>query len=82
MILPTKHLRIEASLIYIGGIIQKIIAAYPMSVDQLWHSTKKEHSIRSCEYEITYDWFILALSMLYEIGGIMFVDGKIVGVTL
>lgn len=53
-----------------------------MSVDQLWHSTKKEHSIRSCEYEITYDWFILALSMLYEIGGIMFVDGKIVGVTL
>jgi len=80
MILPTKHLRSEASLIYVGGIIQSLIKSTNLSVDQLWHGTKKEYMKHSQDFEITYDWFILALTLLYSINAIAFIDGRIVGV--
>ncbi len=79
MILPTKHLRSESSLIYIGGIIQSALASGSMSVDQLWRSTKTLYSARTHNNDITYDWFVLALSLLYEIGNITLIDDKIVG---
>jgi len=80
MILPTKHLRSEASLVYVGGIIQSIVASNPLTVDQLWHLTKKEYIKHSQDYEITYDWFILALSLLFTINSISFSEGRLVGV--
>ena len=79
MILPTKHLRSEFSLIYIGGIIQSALASGSMSVDQLWRSTKTLYYSRTHDNDITYDWFVLALSLLYEIGNITLVDDKNVG---
>jgi len=78
MILPTKHLRSETSLIYVGGIIQSILVTNPMTIDQLWHKTKTEYTKLSHDWDITYDWFILALSMLYMINSISFTDGRIV----
>ena len=81
MILPTKHLRSEASLIYVGGIIQNIIASTPLTIDQLWHGTKREYVKHSQDSDITYDWFVLALSLLYTINAISFSDGRIVGVS-
>ena len=81
MILPTKHLRSEASLIYVGGIIQNIIASTPLTIDQLWHGTKREYVKRSQDSDITYDWFVLALSLLYTINAISFSDGRIIGVS-
>ncbi len=80
MILPTKHLRSEASLIYVGGIIQNIVATTPMTVDQLWHGTKHEYVKHAHSSDITYDWFVLALSLLYSINAISLSDGRIVGV--
>lgn len=79
MILPTKHLRSESSLIYIGGIIQSALATGPMSVDQLWRSTKTLYSARTHNNDITYDWFVLALTFLYEVGNLTLTDDKIVG---
>ena len=79
MILPTKHLRSESSLIYIGGIIQNALVSGPLSVDQLWRSTKSIYCARTYNNDITYDWFVLALSLLYEIGNITLVGDKIVG---
>lgn len=81
MILPTKHLRSELSLIYIGGIIQNLIVSASMTVDQLWHSVKKEYKAHNRDSEITYDWFVLALSMLYTIGSATLKDGRIAGGT-
>lgn len=80
MILPTKHLRSEASLIYVGGIIQNIVASNSLTVDQLWHSTKREYIKHAKDSDITYDWFVLALSLLYTINAISISDGRIVGV--
>jgi len=80
MILPTKHLRSEASLVYVGGVIKSIIEPSPLTVDQLWHKTKKEFIKHTQDYEITYDWFILALSLLYAINAVSFTDGRLVGV--
>ena len=80
MILPTKHLRSESSLIYVGGIIQNIVVSKSLTVDQLWHYTKEEYVQRVQDSDITYDWFVLALSLLYTINAISFSDGRIVGV--
>jgi len=80
MILPTKHLRSEASLIYLGGIIRNVITSTPLTVDQLWHATKREYVKHSQDSDITYDRFVLALSLLYTIDIISFFDGRIVGV--
>lgn len=80
MILPTKHLRSESSLIFVGGIIQNILDSNSMSVDQLWHGTKAAYTACTHGRDITYDWFVLALSMLFEIDTIKLVDGRIVGV--
>jgi len=82
MILPTKHLRSETSLIYIGGIITSIISSSPHTVDQLWYKVKAEYFKRALDGEITYDWFVLALSMLYTIGAASIRDGRIVGEAL
>lgn len=80
MILPTKHLRSEASLIYVGGIIQSIVASTSLTVDQLWHSTKQEYINHSHDSDITYDWFVLALSLLYTINAVSFSESRIIGV--
>lgn len=79
MILPTKHLRSESSLIYVGGIVQNILSSDSMSVDQLWRSTKALYGEYAQDCDITYDWFVLALSMLYEIGNIALINDRIVG---
>lgn len=79
MILPTKHLKTEASLIYVGGVIQSKVSDVPLTIDQLWHSVKQEYQKRILDYEITYDWFILALSLLFTIGIVLLADGRIVG---
>ncbi|NLG05012.1 MAG: hypothetical protein GX567_14450 [Clostridia bacterium] len=50
-----------------------------MSVDQLWRRTKALYGEYTQDCDITYDWFVLALSMLYEIGNIALVNDRIVG---
>lgn len=82
MILPTRHLRTESALIYTGGIISNIVTNQKLSVDQLWHKTQKEFSDNISDCELTYDWFVLALTMLFTINIVEFRDGRIEGVNL
>jgi hypothetical protein len=76
MILPTKHLRTESSLIYVGGIVQNTIVGRALSIDQLWYQVKNKYKTET-KKDITYDWFILSLNMLYIIGLVDFEKGKI-----
>ena len=67
MILPTKHLPIERSLIAIGADIVRLLDE-PMSVTNLWLDYQSLNKARNTR--LTFDWFTLALAMLYSIDAV------------
>ena len=76
MILPTKHLNEARSLLRIGAEIL-LLMRNETTVSRLWADFQK---FRREELEIkpvTYDWFILALDLLFVLGAIDFAEGKI-----
>jgi hypothetical protein len=67
MILPTKHITEQRSLIGQGGLVLALLEEREHTVSSLWEdfcNTARE------EYEVTFDWFILAVDLLYAIGAI------------
>ena len=67
MILPTKHLPTERSLIAIGADIVGLLNE-PKSVSKLWLDFQELNEQRNLR--LTFDWFTLAISMLYAIDAI------------
>ena len=70
MILPTKHITCNNSLIGVGAIILNDINK-PISVVKLWEKLKNDKSIG------TYERFVLALDLLFIIGAITLSKGLI-----
>ena len=70
MILPTKRLSPNKSLIIIAGRISNILK-YPHTLSSLWEEFKEKYSVKE-EIYITYDWFILALDLLFMMDIIKF----------
>lgn len=76
MLLPTKHLPAEQSLLWIGAEILTLLNA-PKTVSRVWEELRK---LRKDSFEsstVTYDWFVLALDVLYMFGAIELHRGKI-----
>jgi hypothetical protein len=67
MILPTKHLPVDRSLIAIGADIVRLLDQ-PMSVTNLWLRFQELDKARNTR--LTFDWFTLTLAMLYSIDAI------------
>ena len=76
MILPKKHLSPDRSLIYIGGELLALLSR-PKTVTALWRELQKEREQNSEVSTVTFDWFVLALDLLYSIRAIRFEDGFI-----
>lgn len=74
MILPTKHLATDRSLLYIGGELLELLAR-PRTVSSLWHALNENRKKREEMSVITYDWFILGLDFLYGLGVVTFTEG-------
>ncbi|MDE3783403.1 MULTISPECIES: ABC-three component system middle component 6 [Sinorhizobium/Ensifer group] len=75
MILPTKFLPAERSLIVIGGEILVLLGDGPRSVSELWERIRGD---KSRKYPVGYDWFTLALTLLYMIDAVDMKSGLIV----
>ena len=74
MILPTKHLKPERALITIGAdMLVKL--KRPATVSRLWDDIRKDRSSDNGAASITYDWFVLALDMLFIMGAITYERG-------
>ncbi|MEL6729228.1 MAG: ABC-three component system middle component 6 [Pseudomonadota bacterium] len=74
MILPTKHLRPERALITVGAeMLVKL--KRPATVSRLWDDIRKDRSSDNDQASITYDWFVLALDMLFIIGAVTYERG-------
>lgn len=69
MILPTKGVTCDCALITIGAIILSLLTS-PTTVTGLWERFKTGvvKSEKACS--ITFDWFALALTMLFAINAI------------
>lgn len=67
MILPTKHLPTDRSLIAIGADLVKLLDE-PKSVSTLWLEFQELNERQN--RRITFDWFTLAIAMLYAIDAV------------
>jgi hypothetical protein len=70
VILPSKHIPTERALIGVGGQILALLAT-PSTVSGLWDRVRKQRS----EAPIEYNWFILAIDLLFIIGAVQFDRG-------
>jgi hypothetical protein len=74
MILPTKGLAPDRALLSVGAELLSRLDR-PKTVSRLWEQTRQ----RKCTLldSVPYDWFLLALDLLYLCGAIELVDGTI-----
>ena len=72
MILPTKHIAEDRSLIGQGGILLSILIHREQTVSSLWEEYLKK---AEDNFEATFDWFLLALDLLYAIDAINYDRG-------
>jgi len=70
MILPSKHIRAEQTLLGVGAILLRELER-PCTVSSLWEKTKTNDVVG------TFERFVLALDMLYLLGAITVTDGLI-----
>ncbi|MDK4724933.1 ABC-three component system middle component 6 [Rhizobium phaseoli] len=73
MILPSKFLPAERSLIVVGGEVLNIIKDSPKSVSEVWERVRGDRNERGLT--LGFDWFTLALTFLYTVNMIDMKDG-------
>lgn len=69
MILPSKHLPQERALLTIGANLLAVLER-PMTVSALWQSVQQKNHAG-----LSFDWFVLALDLLYLLGAVQLRDG-------
>lgn len=69
MILPTKHLLPDRALLEIGAEILGQLME-PRSVSELWEAVREARGSSPSLAPLSFDWFVLALNLLYAISAI------------
>jgi len=70
MILPTKHLELDKSLLAIGGVILNTLPR-PRTVTSVWEEVRRH------EGDLSFESFSLAMTFLYTIGAVEMADEMI-----
>ena len=70
MILPSKHLPQEKALLTIGAELLKHLSR-PKTVSAVWEQVRQS-------VQVSYDWFVLALDLLYAIDAIEIHEGLLI----
>ena len=81
MILPTKHIRPDRSLLGVGSQILEMLDR-PKTMSKLWDEFRAQHSETGPNAPITYRWFVLTLDLLYMIQAVDFKRGLILRSTV
>ena len=76
MILPTKYLSHDRALISIGGDILQHLEE-PRTVSVLWDRVREAQRRKLGVTPVSFDWFVLALNLLYAISAIDYRDGVV-----
>ena len=72
MILPSKHLPERRALLTVGSEILGLLDR-PRTVSSVWEEVRGGKSER--KRRLSYDWFVLALDLLFLMGAIRLNDG-------
>ncbi len=67
MILPTKHIPEDRSLLGVGGTILALLAEREATVSSLWEGVQEA---RPDTGRVSFDWFILSLDLLFAMGSV------------
>lgn len=78
MILPTKYLPHDRALISVGGEILKHLEE-PRTVSALWDSVREAQIYKTADALVSFDWFVLALNLLFAISAVDYRNGIIYG---
>lgn len=76
MILPTKHLPQDRALLGIGADILSQLSE-PRSVSELWETVRDARNKRLTATPLPFDWFVMALNLLFAIYAIKYNNGII-----
>ncbi len=77
MILPSKHLPQDRALLTVGAHVLTFLA-HPKTVSALWEELNRpDAGLAATPRRITYDWFLLALDLLYALGTIELKSGLV-----
>ncbi len=76
MILPTKRINEDRALLYVGGEILKLLSE-PKTISRVWEELKRTRIAESETTIVTYDWFVLALDLLYALCAVEYDQGRI-----
>lgn len=76
MILPTKHIRPERALLSVGGELLACLRE-PLTVSRLWDEIRAARGTSNHPAPIHYDWFVLALDLLFIVGAVEFDRGLV-----
>jgi hypothetical protein len=76
MVLPTKHLALNRSLLGIGADVL-VLLQQPISVSRMWEEFKQTREGSEAN-RVPFDWFILALDLLYMVGAVEYRRGRLV----
>jgi hypothetical protein len=76
MILPSKHLRPDRTLLTVGGDLLSCLRE-PMTVSRLWDELRNRWRGKAGPAPINYDWFVLTLDLLFVVGAVEFERGLI-----
>lgn len=76
MILPTKGIGSDKALLSIGALILRDLDE-PKTVSRLWADLRR---VEGGPPDLTFDWFVLALDLLYMMGTLDHLGGRVVRV--
>jgi hypothetical protein len=71
VILPTRHISTNASLIGVGALVLARLGSRPRFVNELWTELRDESGV------VTFDRFCLAVTFLYVLGAVEHEGGNI-----
>ena len=74
MILPGKHLKVDRSLLGVGGEILNVLEQ-GLTVSELWERTRGARPESASP--LMYDWFLLSLSFLFALDAVKYEQGVI-----
>lgn len=76
MILPTKRLGAEKALLTVGAEILRLLDE-SKTVSRTWEEIRRARSGQGERDTLTYDWFVLALDLLFTVGAVTFERGRL-----
>jgi len=80
MILPSKHISQRRSLVGVGARLL-VVLDRPQTVSAAWHRFSLAERKDAGSMSVTYDWFVLALDLLFAMGCVELVDCRVARTT-